>query len=111
MTDPESFNNVKQWLHEIDRYANENVNKLLVGVVVMILSLPSHVQLLFAWLRLSSHKFAAQVAVTMLPYGLGCELCPHVDFEFALTFNFAVGEWKVAAIFVLNRNCARNLAG
>ena len=27
----ESFNNVKQWLHEIDRYASENVNKLLVG--------------------------------------------------------------------------------
>jgi len=31
VTDSESFNNVKQWLHEIDRYANENVNKLLVG--------------------------------------------------------------------------------
>ncbi|KAL7254925.1 hypothetical protein ACSBR1_009142 [Camellia fascicularis] len=26
-----SFNNVKQWLSEIDRYASENVNKLLVG--------------------------------------------------------------------------------
>jgi len=31
VTDYESFNNVKQWLHEIDRYACENVNKLLVG--------------------------------------------------------------------------------
>jgi len=31
MTDQESFNNVKQWLQEIDRYACENVNKLLVG--------------------------------------------------------------------------------
>ena len=31
MTDAESFNNVKQWLHEIDRYACEGVNKLLVG--------------------------------------------------------------------------------
>lgn len=31
VTDNESFNNVKQWLHEIDRYASENVNKLLVG--------------------------------------------------------------------------------
>eukprot|EP00903_Cladosiphon_okamuranus_P015011 g13890.t1 len=31
VTDKESFNNVKQWLHEIDRYACENVNKLLVG--------------------------------------------------------------------------------
>ena len=31
VTDAESFNNVKQWLHEIDRYASENVNKLLVG--------------------------------------------------------------------------------
>lgn len=31
VTDSESFNNVKQWLHEIDRYASENVNKLLVG--------------------------------------------------------------------------------
>lgn len=27
----ESFNNVKQWLSEIDRYANESVCKLLVG--------------------------------------------------------------------------------
>lgn len=31
VTDLESFNNVKQWLHEITKYANENVNKLLVG--------------------------------------------------------------------------------
>ncbi len=31
VTDMDSFNNVKQWLNEIDRYANENVNKLLVG--------------------------------------------------------------------------------
>merc|ERR1712196_115856 len=31
VTDEESFNNVKTWLSEIDRYANENVNKLLVG--------------------------------------------------------------------------------
>jgi Ras-related protein Rab-1A len=27
----ESFNNVKQWLDEIDRYANDSVRKLLVG--------------------------------------------------------------------------------
>jgi len=27
----ETFNNVKQWLQEIDRYACESVNKLLVG--------------------------------------------------------------------------------
>jgi len=27
----ESFNNVQQWLGEINRYASENVNKLLVG--------------------------------------------------------------------------------
>ncbi|KAJ8447263.1 hypothetical protein Cgig2_013040 [Carnegiea gigantea] len=31
VTDMESFNNVKQWLNEIDRYASDNVNKLLVG--------------------------------------------------------------------------------
>jgi len=31
VTDQESFNNVKQWLHEIDRYACQNVKKLLVG--------------------------------------------------------------------------------
>eukprot|EP01156_Anaeramoeba_ignava_P022439 Anaeramoba_ignava/c20659_g1_i3.p1 GENE.c20659_g1_i3~~c20659_g1_i3.p1 ORF type:complete len:202 (+),score=58.54 c20659_g1_i3:42-647(+) len=31
VTDQESFNNVKTWLHEIDRYASEHVNKLLVG--------------------------------------------------------------------------------
>ncbi|KAF0307480.1 Ras-related protein Rab-1A [Amphibalanus amphitrite] len=30
-TDQESFGNVKQWLQEIDRYACDNVNKLLVG--------------------------------------------------------------------------------
>jgi Ras-related protein Rab-1A len=27
VTDMESFNNVKQWLQEIERYACENVNK------------------------------------------------------------------------------------
>eukprot|EP01105_Mastigella_eilhardi_P023603 TRINITY_DN5993_c0_g2_i1.p2 TRINITY_DN5993_c0_g2~~TRINITY_DN5993_c0_g2_i1.p2 ORF type:complete len:223 (+),score=73.19 TRINITY_DN5993_c0_g2_i1:59-670(+) len=30
-TDVETFNNVKQWLGEIERYACENVNKLLVA--------------------------------------------------------------------------------
>jgi len=30
-TDADSFEHVKTWLHEIDRYASENVNKLLVG--------------------------------------------------------------------------------
>ncbi|OII76726.1 Ras small GTPase RIC1 YPT1 protein [Cryptosporidium andersoni] len=31
VTDRDSFDNVKQWIQEIDRYAMENVNKLLVG--------------------------------------------------------------------------------
>uniref|UniRef100_A0A7S4EW41 Uncharacterized protein n=1 Tax=Chrysotila carterae TaxID=13221 RepID=A0A7S4EW41_CHRCT len=31
VTETESFNNIKQWLHEIDRYACEGVNRLLVG--------------------------------------------------------------------------------
>ena len=31
ITDKDSYNNVKQWLNEIERYANESVNKLLVG--------------------------------------------------------------------------------
>jgi GTPase SAR1 family protein len=31
VTEMESFTNVKQWLHEIERYASEQVNKLLVG--------------------------------------------------------------------------------
>ena len=31
VTDQESFDNVKQWLHEIDRYASADVKKLLVA--------------------------------------------------------------------------------
>ncbi|KAE8772340.1 GTP-binding protein YPTM1 [Hordeum vulgare] len=31
ITDMESFNNVKQWLSEINKYANDSVRKLLVG--------------------------------------------------------------------------------
>ena len=31
VTDMESFNNVRQWLNEIDKYACEGVSKLLVG--------------------------------------------------------------------------------
>lgn len=31
VTDMESFNNVKQWLSEIEKYASDNVNKLLIG--------------------------------------------------------------------------------
>ena len=31
ITDEDSFQNVKQWLNEIDRYASEKVDKLLVG--------------------------------------------------------------------------------
>ena len=31
VTDQDTFANVKQWLQEIDRYACEGVNKLLVG--------------------------------------------------------------------------------
>ena len=31
VTDPESFNNVKVWLSEIDKFASDNVKKLLVG--------------------------------------------------------------------------------
>jgi len=31
VTDRDTFEHVKQWLQEIDRYANEHVNKLLVG--------------------------------------------------------------------------------
>ena len=38
VTDAESFNNVKLWLHEIDKYAGERVNKLLIGNKVDLIS-------------------------------------------------------------------------
>lgn len=31
VTNPESFQNVQKWLQEIDRYAGEDVHRLLVG--------------------------------------------------------------------------------
>ena len=31
LTDMVSFRNLKQWLHEIDRYAHENVTVVIVG--------------------------------------------------------------------------------
>ena len=31
VTDRETFENVRQWMHEIDRFANDNVCKVLVG--------------------------------------------------------------------------------
>jgi Ras-related protein Rab-1A len=31
ITDQESFNNVRNWLQEIDKFASDNVNKILVG--------------------------------------------------------------------------------
>lgn len=31
ITDSESFHNIKQWVNEISKYANKDVNKLLVG--------------------------------------------------------------------------------
>lgn len=31
VTERESYENVKQWMHEIDRFASEGVHKLLVG--------------------------------------------------------------------------------
>ena len=31
VTDRESFDNVRQWMHEIDRFANQGVCKILVG--------------------------------------------------------------------------------
>merc|ERR1711920_417863 len=31
VTDKESFNNVKHWMQEIDKYAADGVNKLLIG--------------------------------------------------------------------------------
>mmetsp|Transcript_31006 Transcript_31006/g.49797 ORF Transcript_31006/g.49797 Transcript_31006/m.49797 type:complete len:214 (-) Transcript_31006:45-686(-) len=31
ITDKDSFDNIRQWLYEIDRYASENVSKLIIG--------------------------------------------------------------------------------
>jgi Ras-related protein Rab-1A len=31
VTDQDSFNNVKQWISEVDRYAAEDVEKVLIG--------------------------------------------------------------------------------
>lgn len=58
-TDQESFNNVKQWLEEIERYACENVNKLLVGnkcdltvkkVVDHTTAMVSHAMIIRGWI-------------------------------------------------------------
>lgn len=31
ITDVESFNNIKQWLNEVDKYADKNVQKIIIG--------------------------------------------------------------------------------
>jgi len=31
LTDKESFRNIKIWLHEVDKYSSDNVNKILIG--------------------------------------------------------------------------------
>ena len=31
ITDKDSFDNIRQWLYEIDRYASDNVSKLIIG--------------------------------------------------------------------------------
>ena len=36
VTDRESFNNVKHWIQEIDKYAADGVKKLLVGFVAVL---------------------------------------------------------------------------
>lgn len=55
VTDTDSFNHVKEWLNEIDRYACENVNKLL-GTAKHSISSSSFVlfsRIYYAWVYFS----------------------------------------------------------
>lgn len=84
----DSFNNVKQWLQEIDRYATEGVNKLLVGnksdmsdkkvveysVAKVSLSVPRISQPDIAVTCIE--RLSAQVPLSP-NFFLGCDIHPH----------------------------------
>ncbi|CAF2117180.1 unnamed protein product [Brassica napus] len=58
----QSFNNVKQWLSEIDRYASDNVNKLLVETSVILLKTePFHMK---------PQKYGLSLSLELLPMKL-----------------------------------------
>jgi Ras-related protein Rab-1A len=73
----DTFTNVKQWLQEIDRYASEGVNKLLVGnksdltskkvVEYSVAKVSQNVTLLFSSLVLPcTQEFADQLSIPFL---------------------------------------------
>lgn len=69
LTPTDTFTNVKQWLQEIDRYASEGVNKLLVGNKSDLTS-KKVVEYTVAKVRFSSSPNCARVS----PFGVsgGC---------------------------------------
>jgi small GTP-binding protein len=71
VTEMETFNNVKQWLHEIDRYASEGVNKLLVGNKADLVT-KKQVE------TQTAKEFADSLAIPFLEVRGACLACLHL---------------------------------